>query len=87
MSGALAVLSRYKGPIKARFLEVVQRSPPVIPLPMEAEAALKLGLQLGRQEGYGEGLVDGTRLGLDAGMEAMDALLSQPVIFGPPGLA
>lgn len=89
MPTVLAILMWYKEATKARFLEVMHRTPapPKGPLPVSPEEALKLGIMLGRREGYEEGLVAGTQLGLDVGWETAEALLCQPVVFGPVGLA
>lgn len=85
MPSALEVLARYKDRTKRRFMAFVGRAPAVpadTAVPTDAAAALRLGIQIGRREGYGEGLVDGTALGLDVGFETVDAMMSQPVIFG-----
>jgi hypothetical protein len=90
MSTILSILARYKERTRARFLEVVLQEaavPEKVAIPRSPEEALRLGILLGRHEGYREGLVDGTKLGLDVGCEAADAVMSQPVIFGPTGLA
>jgi len=79
------VLAAYRDATKRRFYEVVGRRaevPPTVEVPADPAEALRLGVALGRREGYGTGLVDGTRLGLDVGLDALDAMLSQPVIFG-----
>jgi hypothetical protein len=83
------ILASYRDAMKRRFLAVVRRRP-VVPrtlvVPADPQAALRLGLKLGRSSGYGEGLVDGTKLGLDVGLESVDAMLCQPVIFGQGGV-
>lgn len=89
MKSAVQILSTYKDRIRARFLAVAKRTglPAGVKIPDDPQEALKLGLALGRKEGYGEGLVDGTTLGLDVGLEAVDAMMSQPVILVPGGHA
>lgn len=84
------ILASYRDAIRRNFYEFIGRSgdlPPTMAIPADPRAALLLGMQVGRKQGYGSGLVDGTQLGLDVGLEAVDAMLSQPVIFGTPGAA
>jgi len=88
MRSAVQILADYRDTAKQRFLDVIGRAammPEIIPL--DPEAALRMGVALGRKEGYGTGLVDGTRLGLNVGLEAVDEMLAQPVIFGSAGQA
>lgn len=90
MITTLAILARYKDAAKQKFLALVGRSPTIpanVQVPSDPKEALRVGILIGRQEGYSEGLVDGTAMGLDVGLEAADAALSQPVIFGPVGMA
>jgi len=82
------ILSGHRDAAQQRFFEVLQREVPVPEgIPCDPEEALRMGMALGRKEGYGTGLVDGTKLGLDVGLEAVDEMLNQPVIFGPAGIA
>jgi len=82
------ILASYRDCIKQRFLDLVGRKASVpADVPLDPEEAMRQGIELGRREGYGDGLVDGTKLGLDVGLEAVDEMLSQPVIFGQPGTA
>lgn len=88
MPSALEILTSYKDTIRKRFRDFLRRPvevPSDMAVPTAAAAALTLGIRLGRQEGFSEGLIVGTTLGLDVGMDVVDAMLSQPVIFGTPG--
>jgi hypothetical protein len=90
MRSTAQILASYKDAMKRRFLEVIGRRsvvPATVTVPTDPQAALELGMALGRKEGYGDGLKDGTALGLDVGLEAVDEILAQPVIFGTPGTA
>lgn len=90
MITTMEILGRFKDQIRLRFFEVADGKvevPEGLVVPTTPEAALRLGMRLGRQQGYGNGLVDGTELGLDVGLEAVDAMLSQPIIFGATGAA
>jgi hypothetical protein len=82
------ILASYRAALKQRFYEVIgQATDPSVSVPTDPSEALKLGITLGRKEGYSNGLVDGTQLGLDVGLDAVDEMLAQPVIFGTPGAA
>jgi len=90
MKSAVQILAAYKDRVRQRFLAVVRRTddlPEGVDVPADPQEALKLGRTLGRKEGYGEGLVDGTALGMDVGLEAVDEMMSQPVILVPGGRA
>jgi len=90
MPTTMQILRTYKLRVQRRFFEILARhsAPPTgLIVPSDPQKALELGMQLGRNEGYGTGLVDGTALGLDVGLEAVDAMLSQPVLLGPIGVA
>jgi len=90
MRSSAQILANYKETVKRRFFEVIGRKATVplsLVIPLDPRAALELGMEMGRRSGYGDGLLDGTSLGLDVGLEAADEILSQPVIFGPPGAA
>ena len=88
MRNAVQILATYRDAAKERFLEILGRTSKVPEdIPLDPEAALRMGMALGRREGYGTGLVDGTKLGLGVGLEAVDEMLNQPVIFGPAGNA
>ena len=88
MRSAVQILADYRDAAKQRFLDVIGRTATVPEdIPTDPEAALRMGVALGRKEGYGTGLVDGTKLGLGVGLEAVDEMLAQPVIFGPVGQA
>ena len=79
------ILHRYKRAVQQRFFEILGRTtatPAGLVVPSDPAEALALGMKLGRREGYGTGLVDGTALGLDVGLEAVDAMMCQPVIIG-----
>ena len=81
----MQILNTYRVAVRRRFYEFVERqaqSPQGLRVPANPKDALELGIRLGRKEGYGTGLVDGTTLGLDVGLETMDAIHSQPVIIG-----
>ena len=84
------ILASYRNAVKRQFFEVIGRKvevPSSVTIPADPQEALQLGMALGRTEGYSDGLVDGTQLGLDVGLEAVDAMLSQPVVFGQTGSA
>ena len=90
MTTALEILAQYKSTMKQKFMDMVRLAPRVPPhtrVPLDPEEAMRMGILIGRKEGYSMGLVDGTTLGLDVGVEAVDAMLSQPVIFGSMGVA
>jgi len=90
MRSSTQILANYKEAVKRRFFEAVGRKalvPPSLVIPLDPRAALELGMEMGRRSGYGDGLLEGTSLGLDVGLEVADEMLSQPVIFGPPGMA
>lgn len=84
------ILGSFKEATRKRFLAYLSQGvdiPQGLAVPNDPHEALRLGYMLGRKEGYGNGLVEGTELGLDVGLEAMDVLTSQPVVFGEPGVA
>lgn len=86
MRSALQILAGCRDAARVRFFDVIRRTTTVPDdIPEDPEAALRMGVALGRREGYSTGLVDGTKIGLDVGMEAVDEMLAQPVIFGPGG--
>lgn len=88
MRTTVEILGHYKDAMKRRFMALAHRRAdpaPDILVPDDPTEAMRLGIAMGRREGYGEGLVDGTQLGFDVGMDTVDELLSQPVIFGSPG--
>jgi len=90
MQTTTEILASYRDAIRRRFYEFVGRTddlPSTMDIPADPQEAMLLGLRMGRKQGYGSGLVEGTQLGLDVGLEAVDAMLSQPVIFGTPGSA
>jgi hypothetical protein len=79
------ILSSYRDVMTHRFLAVVRHQesvPPSVRVPVSPRAALLLGMKLGRKAGYGDGIAEGLQLGLNVGLEAVDAMMSQPVIFG-----
>ena len=85
MPTAAQILKQYKRAVQMRFFEVLSRTTPTpvgLVVPSDPAEALALGMVLGRRDGYGTGLVDGTALGLDVGLEAVDAMMCQPVIIG-----
>lgn len=88
MRTTVQILSLYKDAMKARFLALAARRADLashIQVPKDPVEAMRMGIAQGRREGYGEGLVDGTQLGFDVGLDTLNELLSQPVIFGSPG--
>lgn len=85
---ALSILQSYKESIREHFNAFAHK--PVLAslaASKSPEEALRLGVLLGRQEGYEEGLVEGTRLGLTVGLDAVDAMMAQPVVLSPGGSA
>ena len=86
MRSTVQILANYRDTAKQRFLDVIGRVSSVPDhIPTDPEAAMRMGMALGRKEGYGTGLVDGTKLGLGVGLDAVDEMLNQPVIFGSVG--
>jgi len=88
MRTSAQILASYREVVKRKFFALIGRSTPMKEdLPQDPHAAWELGMSQGRKEGYGSGLVDGTQLGLDVGLDAVDEMLAQPVIFGSVGSA